>query len=140
VAITSDYNIPIIAEFPSNHNFPVESPPFDEAAIPGKGAGLIANRPIRKGETIMIRPAIMLVQEGAHRGLDLQTRESLYAMAHAELPKERAAQFMLQVGDTIAERVDRNAFQLVIRDNDNTASHLACFHDVGRINHDCRPK
>ena len=140
VAVTSSVNVPTIADFPSNDNFPAESPPFYETPIQGKGSGLVANRTIRKGEIIMIRPAYMLVQEGAHRHLDTETRASLYEMAQAELPAERGEQVMLQVGDTIADKVDRNAFQMVIRDNDNAASHLACFHQVGKMNHDCRPK
>ncbi|RYP51773.1 hypothetical protein DL768_002959 [Monosporascus sp. mg162] len=133
-------NADIVSSFPTVLDVDAASPPpFYAADIPGKGVGLIANRTIRRGELIMVRPATMMVQIAAHRGLDPENRDMLYKRALSRLPKRAQDSFMRQMGRDIGEKIDMNAFQVYVDGKNESSSHLSSYPEASRFNHDCRP-
>ncbi|RYP10565.1 hypothetical protein DL765_008069 [Monosporascus sp. GIB2] len=140
VLITSQRNANIVSSLPTALDAHEASPPpFYAADIPGKGVGLIANRTIRRGEFIMVRSPTMMVQVAAHLGLDPENRDMLYKEALSRLPKRAQDSFMSQMGRNIGEKIDMNAFQLYVDGRNESSSHLSCYPEVSRFNHDCRP-
>ena len=140
VLVTSPRNAEIISDFPAPPR-PRPAPlPFDVAHVPGKGVGLIANREIRAGEIIMVRPPTMIVQTAAHVGLDPEPRDMLYDRAMARLPGPKRALFLGQMGRDVHDKIETNCFQLFVDGENESGSHLACYPEVSRFNHDCRPK
>ncbi|RYP93283.1 hypothetical protein DL770_000572 [Monosporascus sp. CRB-9-2] len=140
VLVTSQRNADIVSSFPTVLDADAASPPpFYAADIPGKGVGLIANRTIRRGELIMMRPATMMVQVAAHHGLDPENRDMLYKRALSRLPKRAQYSFMSQMGRDISEKIDMNAFQVYVDARNESGSHLSSYPEVSRFNHDCRP-
>ena len=138
--ITSQQNAEIISNYtapPKQRPAPL---PFNAAKVPGKGIGLIANREIRAGEIIMVRPPTMIVQAMAHVSIDPESRDMLYSRAVERLPKPKQNLFMNQMGKDIHDKIDTNCFQLFVDGKNDTGSHLACYPEVSRFNHDCRPK
>ncbi|KAI1773279.1 SET domain-containing protein [Hypoxylon cercidicola] len=113
--------------------------PFHVAEIPGKGVGIIADRKISKGETIMIRTPTMLVQTAPHVGLEPGTRDALYDLAVQKLPSKGHDLFMGQMGKDVYDKIETNCFQLYIDGSNESGSHLGCYPEISRFNHDCRP-
>lgn len=147
VLVTSQKNAEIVSEFPEPPEPPAVPLAFYQAMVPGKGVGLIANRTIHKGEIITVRPATMMVQTGAHVRLDPEARNMLYSRAVARLPGPKQDLFMGQMGKDIDNKIETNCFQVFLdnkdkKDDEETdpGSHLGCFPEISRFNHDCRPK
>ncbi|KAK4098595.1 SET domain-containing protein [Parathielavia hyrcaniae] len=126
-------------------NSPIPSTPgleptaYYEAEVPGKGAGLFANRTIRKGEIIFQRHPVLAVQFTLHLDLDPQAREELYQVAINRLPEATRARFVRQIGTTAYDKVEQNAFRLFLDGDHTHSSHLGLFPEVSKMNHDCRP-
>jgi hypothetical protein len=108
--------------------------------VPGKGIGLIANRTIRKGEIIMQRVPALLIQDTPHADLDRETREELYQTAVDRLPEPTQERFLRQMGTTLFDKVEKNAFRMFVDGDHRHSLHLGVFPEVSRFNHDCRPK
>lgn len=125
------------------------TPPFEQKEIPGKGLGLVAARSIRRGEPIMARPPVVLVQQNV---IDMDEQEEtevaqlqLYDAAIARLPQETVEKFLSQAAQQSASKdrarrvkdiMETNSFNMAV----GGMSHVANFLDVSRLNHDCRPK
>ena len=140
VIVTSQKNAEIISNYtapPKQQPIPL---PFNAAKVPGKGIGLIANRDIKAGEIIMVRTPTIIVQAIAHVRIDPEPRNMLYSRAIERLPKPKQNLFMSQMGKGIHGKIDTNCFQLFVDGKNETGSHLACYPEVSRFNHDCRPK
>jgi hypothetical protein len=118
----------------------IEPTAFYEAEVPGKGAGLFANRTIRKGEIIMRRAPAMLIQSTPHLDLDPEVREKLYRDAVDRLPEPTRERFLRQTGDTIYDKVEKNSFRMFVDGDRKQSVHLGLFPEVSKFNHDCRPK
>ncbi|KAK1829921.1 SET domain-containing protein 5 [Podospora conica] len=145
VLISVESNIPIIDQFPV---YPTSSPsassssgeaPFYAAQIPGKGIGLIARRTIRRNEIIMRNTPALLIQFGPHVDLPPAQRDDLYAKALRLLPAPRRREFMLQHGDDVYDKVDKNSFRLFFNGKQSFSGHIGVYPDISRFNHDCRP-
>ena len=121
-------------------NTGLEPTAYYEAEVPGKGAGLFANRTIRKGEIIMQRAPALLLQATPHRDLDAESREELYKTAIDRLPAVTKARFLNQIGSSIYDKSERNAFRMFVDGAHKHSAHLAIFPEVSKMNHDCRPK
>ncbi|RYP70443.1 hypothetical protein DL771_005484 [Monosporascus sp. 5C6A] len=131
VLVTSQRNADIVSSFPTVLDADAASPPpFYAADIPGKGVGLIANRTIRRGELIMMRPSTMMVQIAAHHGLDPENRDRLYKRALSRLPKRAQDSFMSQIGRDIGEKIDMNAFQVIHYRITNTTHTTIAARDI----------
>ncbi|KAL8371077.1 hypothetical protein RB595_001097 [Gaeumannomyces hyphopodioides] len=116
---------------------------FEQKEVPGKGLGLVAARPIRRGELIMARPPVIVVHQDA---IDMEAeaaRLRLYDAAMAQLPQGTVEDFLsLAVqsatkdrGRKVKDIMDTNSFNTVV----GGLSHVASYLDVSRLNHDCRP-
>lgn len=112
--------------------------------IPGKGRGLVASRPIYRGEQIMAyTPALVI-----HRAFvdDLGRPEQLYLLRDAvsRLPTRTRVVFWKQLGHTheaddtdILEIVMNNSFNLPL--SLSGVNFIGNFPEVSMYNHDCRP-
>ncbi|KAK4156148.1 SET domain-containing protein 5 [Chaetomidium leptoderma] len=129
----------LVATSPVPKSAGIESTAYRAAEVPGKGVGLIANRLIRKGEIIMQRPAALLIQSTPHLDLDPELREEVYQSAIDQLPAATKARFMSQMGDTVYDRTEKNAFRIYLDGDRKHSTHLGLFPEVSKINHDCRP-
>ncbi|KAK4129138.1 SET domain-containing protein [Parathielavia appendiculata] len=112
---------------------------YYEAEVPGKGAGLFANRTIHRGEIIFQRHPVLAIQSTPHLDLDPRVREELYQAAIDRLPQETRARFLRQVGTTMYDKAEKNAFRIFLDGSRKHSPHLGLFPEVSKINHDCRP-
>ncbi|KAI1133413.1 hypothetical protein F5Y10DRAFT_260295 [Nemania abortiva] len=138
--ITSPQHAHIIQNYAVDADAGAFPPPFHVEEIEGKGIGLRANRSIAKGEVLMVRAASLVVQTDAIGELEDEVRDTMYDIAMARLPKGRREAFMAQMGRDVHDKIDTNCFQIFIHGaGEKGTSHLACYPDVARLNHDCRP-
>ena len=138
--ITTARNAYITASSPIPPSTGVEPTAYYEAEVSGKGAGLIANRTIRKGEIVMQRAPVLLIQSTPHLDLDPELREKLYQTAIDKLPEVTRERFLRQTGDTIYDKIEKNSFRMFVNGDKKHSLHLALFPEVSKFNHDCRPK
>ena len=118
---------------------------FYESDIPGKGIGLIAKRPIRKGEIVMKRQPSLLVQVETQARIDVDLRDRLYSHAMDRMRERDRSLVMGMMGSDLGDKIDKNCFRLrtneVESDNGDGGDHyIGCYPDVARLNHDCRPR
>ncbi|KAI8963448.1 SET domain-containing protein [Daldinia sp. FL1419] len=139
VLLTSERNAKIVTNFPVTTNYEAATLPFHVADVPGKGVGVVADRKIRKGETIFIRSPTMLVQTTPHVELEQGTRDALYDLAVGKLPTKGQEIFVGQMGKDVHDKIETNCFQMYIDGANDSGSHLGCYPEISRFNHDCRP-
>ncbi|KAI0100125.1 hypothetical protein GGR51DRAFT_533170 [Nemania sp. FL0031] len=138
--ITSPEHAHIIQNYAIDDDAGAFPPPFHVEDIEGKGIGLRANRSIAKGEILMVRAATLVVQTEGIAELEDEVRDMMYDIAMARLPKSRRDGFMAQMGHDVHDKIDTNCFQIFVHGaEEKGTSHLACYPDVARLNHDCRP-
>lgn len=110
--------------------------------IPGRGRGLVATRPIRRGERIMAAKPALLVHREAFRELPIEDMYYLMDMAVDNLPTARKESYMAQASSMGSHKITdiffTNTFQLTVGGHDGF--HYGNFPEVSVINHDCRPK
>ncbi|KAI0601310.1 hypothetical protein F4775DRAFT_589528 [Biscogniauxia sp. FL1348] len=114
-------------------------PPFYPEEVPGKGIGLVANRTIRKGEIIMVRSPTLVAHAGLIVRMEEGAREAFYDSAMGKLSTARREEFMNQMGEGVHGKIETNCFQLYIDGGKKGSSHLGCYPEISRFNHDCRP-
>ncbi|CAK7223594.1 hypothetical protein SBRCBS47491_005263 [Sporothrix bragantina] len=123
-------------------------PAWTEQAIPGKDVGLLAARPIRRGERIMARTAAIMIDGAAVDGLPVAAFAGLLHDAAKSLPEPHRAQFFnlstsygvddYDSGENDAYKIfATNAFRTGIADG--LPDLHSVFRDVSRINHGCQP-
>ncbi|KAI0886750.1 SET domain-containing protein [Annulohypoxylon maeteangense] len=139
VLLTTERNARIAGNFPTVAGPTVAVQPFHVVDVPGKGIGVIADRKIRKGEVILVQPPTLMVQTTPHVEMERGTLDALYSLAMKKLPRKGHELFMGQMGRDIYDKIEINCFQLYIDGENESGSHLGCYPEVSRINHDCRP-
>ncbi|KAI0122061.1 SET domain-containing protein [Daldinia grandis] len=139
VLVTSKKNAEVITNFPITTHDSATALPFHVAEVPGKGVGIVADRKIRKGETILIRSPTMMVQAGPHVEMESGARDILYDLAVGKLPTRDRGLFMGQMGKDVYNKIETNCFQMYIDGAHDSGSHLGCYPEISRFNHDCRP-
>ncbi|KAI2639987.1 SET domain-containing protein [Xylaria nigripes] len=138
--ITSPQHARLIQEYPHIADSGADPPPFYAEDIEGKGVGLRANRSIPSGEVLMVRGPTLVAWRSALVGIEGAVLGSMYDVAVSRLGAERRGAFMAQMGEGIEEKVSVNSFVFFVRGAGRKGeSHLACYPDVARLNHDCRP-
>ncbi|KAI0836962.1 SET domain-containing protein [Hypoxylon sp. FL0890] len=139
VLLTTQRNARIAATFPIAPSATAATLPFHKTEVSGKGIGIVASRRIRKGEIILVRSPTMMVQTAPHVEMEPGARDVLYDIAVGKLPKKGRELFMGQMGKDVHDKVETNCFQLYIDGANESGSHLGCYPEVSRFNHDCRP-
>lgn len=116
--------------------------PFRVQAIPGKGLGLVATRPIRRGHAIMAHTPVVLAHLDIISKMATADQHRLLDAAVAQLPARTRAAYMAQAasagGHAVADVMHTNAFGLNLGVA-GAPRHFANFPEVSRFNHDCRP-
>ncbi|GKT93425.1 HET domain protein [Colletotrichum tofieldiae] len=119
---------------------------FRVVEMPGKGLGLIANQPIRRGQRIMAHPPAVVVHRRFVDEIDLEGQYRLLDVAVAQLPGETREAFIAQMGQAadhkstgqkVHDIMHTNSFELGLRIRDG--HHFGNYPEVSRFNHDCRP-
>ncbi|KAJ0159974.1 SET domain-containing protein 5 [Colletotrichum tanaceti] len=119
---------------------------FRVVEVPGKGLGLVANQPIRRGQRIMAHPPAVVVHRRFIDVVDLEGQHRLLDDAVAQLPDDTRRAFMEQVGQSaehaspghkIHDIMHTNSFELSLGIRDG--HHFGNYPEVSRFNHDCRP-
>jgi ribosomal RNA assembly protein len=110
------------------------------SAIPGKGMGMLASRPLTPKMRVLAYTPVFL----AYLESDLGTmeREALWHVAIEQLPEQAKRQFLelaVVFGDPrvkVQDVVKANTFQVVV----GGGNHLAVWPETSRLNHECAPK
>ncbi|KAK2041373.1 SET domain-containing protein [Colletotrichum somersetense] len=120
---------------------------FRVVEMPGKGLGLVANQPIRRGQRIMAHPPAVVVHRRFVDDIDPEEQYRVFEDAAARLPEAAREAFMAQMGQAAAahrstgQRVHdilhTNSFELGLNIRDG--HHFGNYPEVSRFNHDCRP-
>ncbi|KAI1761086.1 SET domain-containing protein [Hypoxylon sp. FL1150] len=139
VLLTTERNAAIASNFPTVAKPKVNTLPFHDEKILGKGIGVIADRKIRKGELILNRTPTLMVQANSHLELEPGTRDVLYDLAVQKLPRTGQELFMGQMGKDVYDKIEMNCFQLYIDGPNESGRHIGCYPEISRFNHDCRP-
>ncbi|KAI8633786.1 hypothetical protein F5Y19DRAFT_471041 [Xylariaceae sp. FL1651] len=138
--VTSPLHARIIQSYAVVADGGADPPPYRVAEMEGKGLGLRANRTIPKGEVLMVRAPSLMAQTDALVEFEAGTRDQLYDVAVARLPNDRRDAFMKQMGRGVHEKIETNCFRIFVHGaGDKGTSHLGCYPDIARFNHDCRP-
>ncbi|KAJ0147366.1 SET domain-containing protein 5 [Colletotrichum tanaceti] len=122
-------------------------PKFEVAEVPGKGYGLVATRPIRRGEVILRESASMLIDYAAFMHVPMSQMKKLQAHGIDLLPFHHRSQWLNMSshgfqGDHLS-MVDKilitNSFDVEMDDAMRDDDFYAVFVNTSRMNHDCRP-
>ena len=138
----------LLPKIPSNKQ-PPSPPPFHVSAVPGKGLGLLASRPLRRGDPIMSQSPVLLV----HRAFlespapsDHHHSQRLLDSAVDALPDATRSLFLSQLGHfggrhRVTDILATNSFQTDIGSGEGGGEghHYDNYPEVSRFNHDCRP-
>lgn len=118
-------------------------PPYRVQAAAGKGLGLVATQPIRRGQIIMAHTPLVLAHLNV-TNLSTDEQNKLLQAAVDKLPPAMQQLFWAQMGaldggHTAVNVMHTNAFGFDLSVSNNPR-HLGNFPEVSRFNHDCRPK
>lgn len=154
------------APFRSHITSPQQPLPADDASrgftvlpLPRRGLGVLATRPLAKGELVMVAAPVLLVRadfltttttggaseaggrfsvrqqeavlEGAVRQLPLETQKKVVGLA-----RRGELEGYGSLGGLVRDVVGTNAFHLEVEGVD----HLVVYLEPSRMNHGCRPK
>lgn len=122
-------------------------------AVPGKGMGLVADRPLSVGDRIMVSTPSIMIDYDVFYQLSKENIMTLQAEGVNYLPERHRAIFLNlsthDAADDFETRVDKiihtNAFDLEnkgiveVHDDDDRDSWYTVFPEISRMNHDCRP-
>jgi len=142
VAITTSNNLNGLKKVESSFMSLSHGPaPYYIAQVPGKGLGVIANRTLHRGDTVMIQPPAVLIHRGLLETIPPAEQYPLLDAAISQLPPARREAFLSQMGHfgghRIADILATNSFQMDL--GGPAGHHYGNFPEVSRFNHDCRP-
>ncbi|KAJ4407110.1 SET domain-containing protein 5 [Gnomoniopsis sp. IMI 355080] len=139
-----DLASPRAADLLVTANINSRSQGVDTRDIPGKGRGLVASRPIHRGEQIMAYTPALVIHRAFVDELSRAEQLRLLRDAVGRLPTLTRVVFWKQLGQTheaedndILEIVMNNSFNLPL--NLSGVSFIGNFPEVSMYNHDCRP-
>ncbi|PSR94391.1 hypothetical protein BD289DRAFT_465861 [Coniella lustricola] len=123
-----------------------ELSPLDFVHIPGKDMGVVAKRPIYRGDHLMSFTPAVVIDYGAFESLPLQDVLNLQMEVVDHLPSQMRGRYLnLSTHDGATSHVERvekilktNAFDIDLWD-ENEYGLFVVFPELSRFNHDCRP-
>lgn len=108
--------------------------------IPGRGKGLVAKRPIRKWEVVLVDFPAMLTHVDVFDSVDSETRGDLLEQAVQQLPNHQQDEVLSLArstgGEPIEDILKTNIFGVEL---DLEIPHSGLFPTASRINHNCSP-
>ncbi|WYZ34280.1 hypothetical protein EsH8_I_000556 [Colletotrichum jinshuiense] len=118
-------------------------PPYQVTEVKGKGLGMIANKTLARGDTVMLKAPVLL----AHRAFIERTppteQHVLLDAVAGLLPVTTRRIFLGQMGhfggNKVSDIMATNAFQMDLGGSQGDGHHYGNFPEVSRYNHDCRP-
>nr|CDP26761.1 Putative protein of unknown function [Podospora anserina S mat+] len=118
--------------------------PYREAAIPGKGLGLVANEKLSPGTTVMSLYPALIVHRTFFDQIPASAQAPLLSAAVDLLPEPLRKRFQEQMahfsGDQIHSIIQTNSFQMDLSTKaPEGGHHYGNWPEVSRFNHDCRP-
>lgn len=115
--------------------------PFHSAQIKGKGMGLVADKPLRRGARLMSMPPVFIAHRNFLERVPPDYQGPLLDLAVDLLPPSTRAVFLSQMtrfaGNRAADIMATNSFQMNLGGEDG--HHFGNYPAVSRFNHDCRP-
>lgn len=123
---------------------------YEMREFPGKGMGLVAAKPIRRGDLIMANTVSLVIDYRAFEDLPKDEYQQLQAFAVDNLPAAHRDAIMRLSTHFASDlphvaRVDKiaatNAFDIEPDADDAEQDHgfFVVFPEIARMNHDCRP-
>lgn len=132
------------ADLLSTANINIRSQSIDTREIPGKGRGLVALRPVHRGEQIMAYTPALVIHRAFVDDLSRAQQLELLRDAVSHLPTRTRVVFWKQLGQT-HEADDNDILEIVMNNSFNLplslfgANFIGNFPEVSMYNHDCRP-
>ena len=137
-------------------------PPFEIKPVKGKGLGVVANRTIKPGTSLMTYPPVLVVHKAFLETAPTRERNQLLDRATSVLPASTRAEFEAQAaagssssssssptGHRVTAVLMTNSFQVALpgisspehqgRHHQHQHHYYANYPEVSRLNHDCRP-
>ncbi|KAF7922374.1 uncharacterized protein EAE97_011116 [Botrytis byssoidea] len=124
--------------------------PFEIRQIPGRGMGVIATRPIKRGTILFAYPTIGIYHNSAfprshNSSSSPQNHTSLFSLSAAQLPPS-TSNLLYSLAAHEPHRQLHNGEGIIGRLNTNTfgedflgQEHSIVVPETARLNHDCRP-
>lgn len=148
VLVSTAYNaeeashIPAFAREPDADADLGDSSLYRVVEMPGKGKGLVASKPIKRGQRIMVHPPAIVIHRRFIDDIDLESQYRLLDATISQLPDQTREIFLEQMGQSgghkVHDIIHTNSFELRLGIRDG--HHFGNFPEVSRYNHDCRPK
>jgi len=96
------------AAFQTDHQPSSNAVPYEAAQIPGKGVGLVATRPIRAGEAVMVRTPAVMVDGRAFTDLAHDDLTEMLLLGIDALPSRHQSQYLnLSTHDEVDSHAER---------------------------------
>ncbi|KAK3988273.1 hypothetical protein QBC44DRAFT_309652 [Cladorrhinum sp. PSN332] len=142
VAITSPANIKKLKTLEKAAlKLSEKAPPYVLSHVQGKGLGLISNRTLQRGDSIMRKTPAIVIHRTFFEQTAPQIQSPLLKAAVSLLPPTIRDAFLAQMshfpGDKILSILATNSFQMDLGGKDG--HHYGNFPEISRFNHDCRP-
>ncbi|KAK6226566.1 hypothetical protein QIS74_00121 [Colletotrichum tabaci] len=121
------------------------NPSFRITEVEGKGLGMIANKNLARGDTVMLKPPVLLAHRAFIERAPPADRHVLLDSVAGFLPPATRRSFLGQMGHFGGHRVSdimaTNSFQMDVggAGAQDDGHHYGNFPEVSRYNHDCRP-
>jgi hypothetical protein len=111
-------------------------PRYEQRPIPGKGLGLVATRPIHRGEELFRSTPVLILEEDVYEGFQDDDRTSFYHTAIKQLPKAANKKFHDLMGhfggDPVEDKINTNCFaiEMIVGEDGETVSSTAVFPEM----------
>ncbi|KAI8302758.1 SET domain-containing protein 5 [Colletotrichum sp. SAR11_240] len=132
------------AKFQITDDPSASKPSFRVAEVEGKGLGMIANKSLARGDTVMLKTPVLI----AHRAFIERTppadQHPLLDSVAQLLPASTRETFLGQMGHfgghKVVDIMQTNSFQMDLGGGaQGDGHHYGNYPEVSRYNHDCRP-
>ncbi|EPE24310.1 SET [Glarea lozoyensis ATCC 20868] len=127
----------------AQRTYPLPTDPshFYEAALPGRGQGLVSNHTFHRGDLIMVARPVLILDESSFDTAVTDERLALQRKAIDNLPREAKDLFQALAGhwggDEVEDRIITNAFGVGF--GSEGKKFAVVVPEAARLNHDCRP-
>ncbi|KAK1982224.1 hypothetical protein LZ30DRAFT_781468 [Colletotrichum cereale] len=121
------------------------APPFEIKEVEGKGLGMMANKTLARGDTVMLKTPVLLAHRAFIERTPAADRHALLDAVAGFLPPPTRDGFLGQMGHfgghQVSDIMATNSFQMDVGGGgaQGDGHHYGNYPEVSRYNHDCRP-